>query len=542
MKKLPQINISEISVDRLTSIIERAKIAPIANEDFSILKLAITTLSILTEEIRAKNASIFRLKKLLFGASTEKTREVLKEKKSDKVCGADESSKTTNTKKRIGHGRNGVQAYQGAKKIQITHKELKRGDCCPDCGKGKVYEQQQPVSLIRVAGMAPINAEIYECEQLRCNCCGTVFTAKAPEGVGAKKYDESVSAMIGILKYSCGVPFNRLEKLQAGFGIPLPAGTQWDLIEKSVEQIEPAYKELMQQSAQAEVLHNDDTTMKILGYDVEVLSENRKEERKRTGCFTTGIIAKIKEGIRTALFYTGHKHAGENLAELLEKREKKLSSPIQMCDALSRNVMGELKTILANCMAHARRRFVDVVESFPEECKVVLEALKEVYRNDEIAREEKMTSEERLRLHQEKSAPVMKRLEEWLRKQFDEKKVEPNSTLGDAIRYMLKHWMELTLFLREPSAPLDNNICERALKKAILNRKNSYFYKTENGARVGDMYMSLIYTAELNGENSFEYLVALQRHSDEVRKNSAEWMPWNYRKTLANLKSGSDPP
>ena len=113
---------------------------------------------------------------------------------------------------------------------------------------------------------------------------------------------------------------------------------------------------------------------------------------------------------------------------------------------------------------------------------------------------------------------------------------------GDAIRYMLKHWTELTLFLREPSAPLDNNICERALKKAILNRKNSYFYKTENGARVGDMYMSLIYTAELNGENSFEYLVALQRHSDEVRKNSAEWMPWNYRKTLANLKSGSDPP
>jgi len=123
-----------------------------------------------------------------------KNKRSFERKKSDKVCGADESSKTTNTKKRIGHGRNGIQAYQGAKKIRITHKELKRGDCCPDCGKEKVYEQQ-PVSLIRVAGMAPINAEIYECEQLRCNCWGTVFTAKASEGVGAKKYDESVSAM-----------------------------------------------------------------------------------------------------------------------------------------------------------------------------------------------------------------------------------------------------------------------------------------------------------------------------------------------------------
>ena len=57
---------------------------------------------------------------------------------------------------------------------------------------------------------------------------------------------------------------------------------------------------------------------------------------------------------------------------------------------------------------------------------------------------------------------------------------------------LLKHWIRLTLFLREAGAPLDNNVCERALKKAILHRKNSLFYKTQNGARIGDLFMSLI--------------------------------------------------
>jgi hypothetical protein len=73
------------------------------------------------------------------------------------------------------------------------------------------------------------------------------------------------------------------------------------------------------------------------------------------------------------------------------------------------------------------------------------------------------------------------------------------------------------------------------LKKAILHRKNSLFYKTLNGARVGDLFMSLIHTCELNGANPFDYLTELQKHSGELTRNPAEWMPWNYRETLARL-------
>jgi hypothetical protein len=203
-----------------------------------------------------------------------------------------------------------------------------------------------------------------------------------------------------------------------------------------------------------------------------------------------------------------------------------------MCDALSRNLPGELRTILAHCVAHARRQFVDIYERFPEPCRHVLEALAVVYRNDAIARERRLSPEARLQWHQEASGPTMRQLHDWLTRQLDERLAEPNSALGGAIRYMLKHWEKLTLFLRQAGAPLDNNLCERALKKAILHRKNALFYRTENGARVGDLFMSLIYTCQLNEANPFDYLTQLQRHAGRVVAGPEVWMPWNYRAAL----------
>ena len=127
----------------------------------------------------------------------------------------------------------------------------------------------------------------------------------------------------------------------------------------------------------------------------------------------------------------------------------------------------------------------------------------------------------------------METLHAWLNAQFDERKVEPNSGLGTAISYLLKYWDRLTLFLRQAGATLDNNVCERALKKSILHRKNSLFYKTRNGARIGDLFMSLIHTCELNAAGPFDYLNQLQRHVEVLKQTPSEWMPWNYRETLA---------
>jgi transposase len=348
-----------------------------------------------------------------------------------------------------------------------------------------------------------------------------VFTAEAPAGVGQEKYDESVAAMLGLLRYGAGLPMNRIEKLQAGFGIPMPASTQWEILLKAAGLLAPAHAELVRQAAQGEVLFNDDTVMRILGK-----APQAKEGRKAV--YTSAILSRIGSN-RIALFITGHNHAGENLGAVLLQRSRRLPAPIQMCDALAANTVGEageLNTILAHCLAHARRRFVEVETRFPEEVPHLLGELKAVYRNDARAKQEQMDPQARLAFHQRESAPIMKGLEGWLREQIEEGKVEPNSGLGQAITYMRKHWIPLTLFLREPGCPLDNNACEAVVKRAIMHRKNSQFYRTATGAGAGDTFMSLIHSAELNGVEPFEYLVELLKHAEDVKREPGRWLPW----------------
>jgi len=550
-KKKPGPDIREIGLDELQAILDRAKSGPLDDDEYGKLKAAVDTLAFLTSELEKKGVSIKRLRKLIFGASTEKTSQVFKDAQQRDGPGADSGSadgegegEKNKAKKRKGHGRNGASDYAGAERIRIAHESLHSGDLCPGCEKGKVYPQKEPAVMVRVRGMAPLGATVYERERFRCNLCGEVFTAASPEGVGEEKYDETAAAMIALLKYGAGLPFNRIEKLQKGLGIPMPASVQWEVVDRAAEPVEPAYAEMVRQAAQGKVLHNDDTTMKILELDRQSRQDgpaDGDDAGERTGVFTSGIVS-VDEGHKTALFFTGRRHAGENLETVLAQRAKELSAPIQMSDALSRNTSGDFQTIMANCLAHGRRRFVDVADNFPDEVRHVLEELKKVYKIDDDAREQGLSPAERLSLHKAQSGPLMKALKKWLKKQLAERKVEPNSGLGEAITYMVKHWEKMTLFLRVAGAPVDNNICERALKKAILHRKNAYFYKTENGARVGDMFMSMIHTAELCRANPFDYLVALQRHADEVEKNPGEWMPWNFTEALQRLNSGVDPP
>jgi hypothetical protein len=213
-----------------------------------------------------------------------------------------------------------------------------------------------------------------------------------------------------------------------------------------------------------------------------------------------------------------------------------------MCDAASRNTDEVFHTLLANCLAHGRRKFVDIASGFPEECREVLEKLRAVYRHDKEARVKGMTQEQRLHHHRQHSAAPMKQLHEHMTRQLDDHLVERNSPLGEAYRYLLSHWEPLTLFLRVPGAPLDNNICERTLKLAILHRKNALHFRTFNGALVSDVWMSLAHTAHHNGASAYDYLVAALRHPEQCRTAPANWMPWNYQQALAACTPPSEPP
>jgi transposase len=540
----------ELDLDELKRIVVQDTLTASDREK---LMAAVETLAFLTQALENKRISLARMRKIIFGASTEKTSSVCGQSEaqsSEHSTGADAQASESDSSqrkgetpdsetekpKRKGHGRNGASRYHGAERESVRHASLCPGDGCPICQAGKLYELTVPARLVRLRGQAPITGKIWELQRLRCNTCGEVFTAEPPDGVGNDKYDVTASAMVGISKYGIGVPFNRLAGLENGMGIPLPPGTQWQILTSRIAAPKAVHGELIRIAAQGDVVHNDDTGAKILAMMKSrqtATKDDTSQSDERTGTFTSGIVA-IRDGIRIALFFTGSQHAGENLADVLKHRPSALGAPIQMCDALSRNLPKEFKTILANCMAHARRNFVDVFDNFRDECRHVLEVLRDVYRNDQVARERDMSPEQRLAWHQAESATLMRDLEEWLKDQIDKKKVEPNGGLGQAIKYMQKHWHALTQFLRVAGAPLDNNICERILKKAILHRKNAYFFKTLRGAEVGDIFMSIIHTAELCRASPFDYLCAIMRNVDRVLACPSQWLPWNYQLALAS--------
>ena len=525
----------DLNLEQVDDLLKRVESGCLQDGDYQLIKAMVQTIELLSQCVDEKATSIRRLLRMLFGPRTEKLKNVIKDKQkesSDTSKSKQENTTDKNNKpKPKGHGRNAAADYTGAEHIKVPHATLNPSDNCPGCLKGILYEMKVPKLVVRITGKAPLQAKVYQMQKLRCNLCGEIFIADTPAGIGEEKYDAASAAMIALLKYGSGLPFNRLQQLQGSCGVPLPASTQWEIVYQMAGQFCPVYEEFNRQAAQGDVIYNDDTTMKILAL---MQNNDQQDQSQRKGIFTTGILSMVNNQ-KIALFFTGRKHAGENMADLLQHRQSDLSPPIQMCDALSRNTSEAFKSILANCLAHGRRKFVEVALNFPEQCRYVIETLAEVYKYDEMTKEQNMTADQRLRFHQSKSGPLMQDLKTWLDDQLDQKKVEPNCGLGQAISYMLNHWKPLTLFLRVPKAPLDNNICERALKKAILHCKNALFYKTENGARVGDLFMRLIHTCNLAGINPFDYLTVLQKHCADLAQHPEKWLPWNY-----NNPSSSD--
>ena len=515
---------------------------------FEIAQALVGAVQMLYGLLEKRRYSLARLRRLLFGAKTEKMGR-LAPRQPNSAAGKTPGPKVPRRKGK-GHGRNNLKTdFPGAQRIRVPHPTLVAGCRCEGCGDGRMYPTNRCASVPRITGQAFLVMQIFEPEGWRCNACQQVVWAPLPQEAKGPKYDATAKSMLAVLNYANGMPFHRIEQHQKAMGIPVPQSVQWEQVSDLADKVAPVHAALIEVAARGEIVHNDDTHAKILAKavaaraDSEAEANNKKSKKPRTGTFTTGIVAQ-SSGHTIALFVTGHQHAGENLRDLLRHRPADAAPPIQMCDGLDHNCPAGFKTLLANCLAHGRRKIVDMASFFPQECLHVLEALKAVYATDALAKEQKLSSEGRLELHQEKSGPVLEELHSWIESQFSEKRTEPNSGLGQAFKYLLKRWQPLTLFLRVAGAPLDNNINERALKMAIRRRRNSLFYKTPRGAAVGDCLMSLIYTCTLAGVNSFDYLTVLQQHLEAVQADPTSWLPWNYKTTrdlAAAVKAENSP-
>jgi hypothetical protein len=530
--EIPKTNTAEIE-----RLIERFKGSShnLKSSDAELIERLLRTVIILLNLLERKNLSIKKLRDLIFGRRSEKhqvkkgegavgesgTKETDLPPASPEGAESEEQNCTEVEEKarRKGHGHRAAAGFVGAKKVDCRHRELKAGADCPDplCG-GRLYDLDEPTALLQFVGNPLITATNYEREVLRCAKCQDRYVAPLPEGVKEERYDASCDATIAVMRYGGGLPWHRQSGLQSMAGVPLSESTMWERCEATADAALSVYLVLMKQAASGEVMQTDDTRVRILS----CLKEDEAEKGRATN--TSGIVVKAGER-KVALYFSGRRHAGENLAEVLKLRAEGLARPIQMSDALAANTSVAKGVIKSYCLVHARRTVFDLKESYPAECEVVLDAVGEVYQHE--AEAAGLSVSERLAYHRERSGPVMAELKAWMEAQFSERQVEPNSSLGKALSYWLKHWHELTVWLREAGTPLDNNECEQALKQFILMRKNSLFFKTEHGAAVGDILASLIQTCRLNRINPWDYLVRLIRNKSDARRNPELYLPWS---------------
>jgi len=535
----------EMTHEELESFFERLEKDELTEEDRSQIREVMTAVVWMSEQLENKELSIRRLQRL-FGIKTEKSSALFDKPKSEEKSGKDQDPPESSGDDSNGStspvdrnrsdekkpaGKNGKDDYPDAKCIFHPHESLKVGDLCPLCELGTLYRYGVG-SVVRLKGQAPIVAEIHQPEQLRCSACQALFTAKLPQSVGEEKADATAKAIVSIFRYGSGFPFYRNEKLQDMFQTPLPDSTQWDMAESVANSAHSVFKALINTAAQGELMGSDDTNTRV----IQLKSQLELAGSKRTGIYTTGVLSQVLDR-EIALFFTGNRHAGENMAKILKLRDPEWDLPNLMCDAAAKNRPKESGCRMGSCLDHSRRHFVDIIPKYKDEAEFFIETLKGVYRNEKLAKRWRLSPDERLTFHHTHSLPIMEGLKLWCEKNIETKSVEPNSPLGAAMNYFLNHFEKLTMFAKVVGMPLSNSAVERLIKTAVLHRKNSLFYQTEIGALVGDILMSLIQTAKRAKVNVLDYLTQLQRFANDVRNNPAAWFPWNYAERVAMLQA-----
>ena len=449
-----------------------------------------------------------------------------------------------------GHGRNGAGAY-----VNATHRAHALmagllGALCEACGVGSMSRYRDKLIVV-VKGQPLFDAEIHHFEQARCRLCGAILRAEGAAavvqgGLGSSyiTYDASACAMLLVMHYFAGLPFKRLESLQAGWGIPMPDANQWTLADASADRLFPLYKALERHGVHnATALRIDDTGSMIIEVRREIRAEiaalealGESTNDVRTGINATGVYLETEQG-KVLLFFTGRHHAGEIVDRILKHRHAAQQKLVKVSDAASKNFShahpDELEE--AVCNAHAYLKFRAVKDRHPEEHSLAGEVYKKVFDNDDVAAAEGMSPHERMLYHREHSLPEMKRLKKMCSDKLLSKLVEPNSPLWEPITFIINQWERLTRFCEVPGVPLDTNLVEQMLIIPVRYLAGSFNYKTQNGADVGDLHMSLIATANANGIEPVAYLTECLRNHEDLANRPDHYLPWVYRDRLEQL-------
>ena len=359
---------------------------------------------------------------------------------------------------------------------------------CPKCGHDKLTHLNsvresieyiyKPARLVRVRH-----------RQQKCVCKNgcTVITAPAPMKVaeGGGRFGPCVYAQIMSKRAFDAIPFSRQADQWSRNGIPFRKTTICDLFHRGSQELKPIYDALLLELCQAEVLHADETPQPFLA-----------EGRTRRGYMW--VIAHDK----LSGYVFSKTRSGEIPKQLLSDEKG-----ILVVDAYTGyNKVTQLESWQrAGCLAHARRKFVDALNTDYERASAVIDLFAHLYHLESEIRIKKLQgSQQHLDIRQAKSKPLMNQLKALL-KSYQAESVLPKSPLGKAIKYTLNQWQHLTLFLSNAKIPLDNNHAERLLRRIALSRKTSLFMSPDRGDSYA-IVLSLVQSCRLCGINPEQYL------------------------------------
>ena len=551
--------------------------------DCDLLLNAVLTLATMQERLSHNDLTVAKLKKLLgIVRSSEKTSDLFpdadnnkdKDNDSDKhfsgsdTSGSDTTDSTSTASAsdtgdnkdnrsdkrdsrdtRSGQDGKGNKTRKPPKQPDSTHKHplegLNRGDPCPECPSGKLYKYA-PATLLRIVGNEPLSSERHLCEQLRCGSCGEIFTAPLPAHVKAdgrpgQKYGFTARALLAIMRFFAGLPFHRQQTIHNLLGGHIAASTVFDQYELVANALHPAFKAIKAMAANGTLFYVDDTTNRILQQE-PVIKTRAGKKRIRTGVYSSVCLAITAAGQRLILFQTNVGHAGDWMEEILQGRDPQLVTPIIMSDALSANRVMGTPTEVAFCNSHGRRNFAELSEQHPRLVLKVLQLYGQIWVNDDHCKAQALNDSERRDYHEEHSQPVMLQIRQLCENQLtseqdEQSAIKPNSNMGKAMRYFIKHFDGLSAFYRISGTPIDNNESERALKLVIRGTKNSLFHQTAVGANIADVICSMLAICHGQGIDAMDFFVAIQQNQLQVKASPEKWLPWNYPKKVSTVET-----
>lgn len=371
----------------------------------------------------------------------------------------------------------------------VTHTLDEADRKCPVCGEvltemGNGAEESEEITVVGVE----YKILKHRRQKYRCRCEEHVTTAPGPAKlIPGGRYSIDFAVHVAEQKYLDHLPLARQTRSMGRAGLTIEDQTLWDQINALAHHLEPTYDALCTRVLDADVVYADETFWRN--------HENKNTTKWWTWCVASDELATYRiDKARSA-------HAAEKMLGGFEGIV--MTDGYNAYQTLAKQAPG-MK--LAHCWAHARRKYLEAEDAYPELSAHAVNLIKEMYKIErKLPRPGPEASEAerreildlRYRVRQKKSKPITQNLLEWAVEH--QGVVLPESKLGKAIAYMIKLWAGLTVFLEDPRVPLDNNAAERSLRGVVIGRKNHYGSKSKRGTEVAALFYTLFETAKLSG-------------------------------------------